>query len=238
MGLGLNSANDPTQTEIELPGTMQIRLLPDNMTNEQITDFKIHFGKWIVTNGVRELVETFAIYLDSVFMACLLMDQTVSKLNGEKRQRLLSGFHQRGISGKFQILKKRFGITIDFREHIESINRTRNCLTHRLGLVAVEDCNQEKRLDLKWRAFDISLREQNGKKTLINADNLPFVAENGGDIVLQMVDRKKSFKIGESIEIKGRELREICWTVIQTTEQIKSAVYKFANNQGIYIQLK
>jgi hypothetical protein len=46
-----------------LPGPGEMRYIPD-LSDEEVRTYKTDFGKWILTNGLRELVEAYEVSLD------------------------------------------------------------------------------------------------------------------------------------------------------------------------------
>ena len=64
------------QLKYELTDISPIHLVPSNVPEETIAHFKTEFGRWVITNGLRELIETFALFLDRTHNACLFMAAT------------------------------------------------------------------------------------------------------------------------------------------------------------------
>src|SRR5438105_1920638 len=71
LGLGFNAANDPQFKTYQLSKIATLTLVPDDVDPATLTHFKESFGHWIVGNGLRELMETFAIFLDQIYSATL-----------------------------------------------------------------------------------------------------------------------------------------------------------------------
>jgi hypothetical protein len=83
LGLGINAAIDSALRKYELSDISPIHLVPSNVPEETIAHFKTEFGRWIVANGLRELIETFALFLDRTHNACLFMASHKGKISFE-----------------------------------------------------------------------------------------------------------------------------------------------------------
>lgn len=53
--------------ETELPGRSQISVVPEPMPKTTLDDYVEQFHPWIIGNGLRELVETYAKFRDQVY---------------------------------------------------------------------------------------------------------------------------------------------------------------------------
>ena len=72
LGLGLNAAKREDFSDYQLPGDVPIRFVSDNLPADKVMEFKDAFAKWIISCGLRELMETFAVYLDGIHRASVL----------------------------------------------------------------------------------------------------------------------------------------------------------------------
>src|SRR5262245_60311535 len=71
MALGLRMAADNTVRSVQLDSNMRINFVPDPLTEAQSADVRANFGKWIISNGLRELDQHFAAYVDAIYPALL-----------------------------------------------------------------------------------------------------------------------------------------------------------------------
>jgi hypothetical protein len=69
LGLGLNAARDPDFKKYHLTDFAMFCVIPDNLSDNEISHIKEGFEKWVIVNGLRELVESFAIFLDRIHTA-------------------------------------------------------------------------------------------------------------------------------------------------------------------------
>jgi hypothetical protein len=157
-GLGLNAAADDGLTNFHLPGLVKISFVPHEATPDQLREYKTEFGRWILGNGFRETIEAFAVSLDRVYEACLMTkmhtDRTPVSLTG------LKTFHHAGIETKLARLKAEFGIEASGSVYLIALNKARNCLTHRRGVVGERDCDESGKLILRYKRFDLIFSER------------------------------------------------------------------------------
>ena len=71
LGLGLNAIKDPDFKDYKLPSWGTINFLPDEAAEETISLYKEEFSIWIIGCGLRELFETFSIFLNQICEASL-----------------------------------------------------------------------------------------------------------------------------------------------------------------------
>lgn len=73
MGLGLNAAYDENFQKYELTDITQIQIIRPNADSQTLKHYKEEFSLWIISCGLRELIETFAVFLDEINNSCILM---------------------------------------------------------------------------------------------------------------------------------------------------------------------
>jgi hypothetical protein len=234
LGLGLNASFDPSFQRYELADLSPIRLVPSDMPEETIAHFKSEFGRWIIACGLRELIERFAIFLDETHHACLLMATHKGTVSLEDATAWQSAFHYKGVDDKLKKFENRFSVCPRFPQHISTIQKLRNCFTHRRGIVGVEDCNGTDQLELKWMGFKLVAEHANGQTVELSMPlKEPIHFPEGGTIGLQFIERARYFKIDMLVTIEPKDLLEICNFVLMSTDEIIRSVVEFAKRLGI-----
>jgi hypothetical protein len=240
MGLGINAALDDNFTNYDLTKITQLQFVPPEVDNKTISHIKEEFGFWIITCGFRELIETFAIFLDRIHLASLHMGVSCKKILAEHARRIGPIFPKKGIKDKLPLLSSRFGIKTNNPHYIISINQARNCFVHRRGVVGIEDCQNSQCLEVKWMGFDIFIKTPS--KEIIVTPPIPqegiLIEEEGTIVGLKLPERTSSFKIGEKLIFSPRDLAEICQFVIFSTNEICSSFMEYAKSLGIKIDDK
>lgn len=240
MGLGLNAAYDNNFRNYELTDITQIQIVPPNADEKTITHYKEQFGLWIIMCRLRELTETFAVYLDKIQTACSLIALRRGKYTSDNLEKLRKTFLYKGIKGKLEILEKKFGIKAKNNDYLISISEVRNCFAHRRGIVGSEDCTKNNELVMKWKGIDLFIETSKGEIVPLNPP-LPkdgILMETDGHICLKFIERVETFKKGTVIKLSPRNLAEICNVILWSTGEIKASAIEYAKSIGIAIKLK
>lgn len=235
VGLGVNVARDGEFKKYQLSEYSTLEIMPNNLDDKSIAHIKEEFEKWVILNGVRELVESFGLFLDKVHIICLLMATQKKQISSDDAEKFGPAFERKGVEDKLTILRNRFGITSDKEKYFSSINQIRNCITHRKGQIGSEDLRDNKSFQLTWWGFDIFAETPSGEKHSL-IPPLPkegLFLKEGGKIMLQVKDRIIEYKLGDIVTLSPNELIEICYLVQLTTDDIVKSSYDYAKKIGI-----
>jgi len=234
MGLGLNAAYDSNFTAYQLTRLAPIQLVSPDADEKTITHYKEQFALWIITCGLRELVDTFAIFLDEIHHASLLISVSVGEASSSNVSAQRKKFHFEGMTKKLDLLKRDFDICPQNPEALNSIHQTRNCLTHRQGIVGPKDCFGGQSLIVKWSAIDFYVKTPSDEVILpfpIPQEGI-FVSE-GGEVKAGFSERQKAFPLHTVVNFNPRELAEICHFMLISTDEIIKAAEAYATKKGI-----
>jgi len=239
MGLGVNAALDAEFKDYQLTHITKLQLVPGTVDSEAIGRFKEDFKTWVEGNGLRELIETFSVFLDRIYEAALLIHVSKDKVDmaalGAKRH----WFNWKGFPNKLDILRSKFSVGPKHADDIVSINKARNCLTHRRGIVRQEDVDTSGRLRVAWLGLDVSAKTPSGGHHSVMelpAEGL-FLPE-GATICVQFVKREKLFEQGTPLRLSTRDLAEICWFFQRETDTTIQSVVKHAKANGVPLHVK
>lgn len=236
LGLGINAAEDSRLTDYILPALMQYVIVAPGAPDDKVQEFKEEFGKWIVANGLRELIEGFGLFLDEIYRAAILIKTRRAPDAGPDNARRLKSLHQSGVAKKITRLHDEFGIQVVFADHYHSLYAARNCFTHRRGVVAQRDCNDGDNLVISWRALDLSFQGEDGEMTTLPSDATePFSVEKGALIQTRTVDRRKEFAIGSRLLLSPHDLTEICFTSQISVQETRGKLLEYAKSEGINV---
>jgi len=236
LGLGINAAVDPNFRRYQLTGVTNIQLLPDALPEDRIDHFKEEFRLWIEAGGFRELVESFASYLDGIHHVCMLMAASTSAQAATDLQERQSRFAGQGVPNKLNILSQNYGVTPAHTSHLVSLGKARNCLTHRRGIVGPEDVGAGTSLRVTWLGADMFVEEPNGNRIPFEHDTPPIFLPDGGTVCMQMIGRERDFNLGQKLLLTARDLAEICWFYTREAGSLRQSLIQFAERSGIRIQ--
>jgi len=230
MGLGVNAAMDTEFTNYQLTHLTKIQLVPD-VAPEVVSHFKDEFKIWIEANGFRELVETFSKYLDSLHQACLVIAK-----GKEKQQKT---FEQQGFPNKLNLLDSGFSVGPKYVEYLKTLNKARNCFTHRRGIVGQEDLTRSNSLSVLWLGMDLFVETPTGEKHMLNV--IPeggLLLPDGGSVMMQMMERERTFAIGSQVKFSTLDLAEICWFFDREAHSPLASAVEFAKKSGVTVNEK
>jgi len=135
------------------------------------------------------------------------IESELDKINIE-----IEKFH---IPNFIQNIEKLLGKPLPLREEIESINKIRNCLVHRHGIVSGKDVkySDDESLRLKWISIQ-SYTIINGEKHIITYE----MRKKGitlYNLSHEFISNEKVFKVGEKISLNINEFNGVAATCSQ-----------------------
>lgn len=239
LGLGVNAARDPDFRQYELNHLSLIQATPPNLSHEQVDEFKGHFEDWIVRNALREIIESFDLFLEKLHHSCLLIGTAKGCVEEDEANRWGKKLHYGGVDDKLKLLRKRFGVTTEKEAYFQAITQARNCVTHRRSVVGAKDADDNGELHLKWwRIGRMFIKRDSGREIEI-APPFPeggIQLEEAGKVCIKFTNNERTFKVGDPIIFKPEDILEICeLTKLATSELLKSFV-TFAQDKGVELR--
>jgi len=236
LGLGINASTDPNFKQYQLTDVTHIQLLPADLSEQSISHLKEEFGTWVVGNGLRELIETFSVFLDQIHHACIAIassGEESTKLEIDKKQ---SSFAMRGFPKKLKILNNSYSVSPSNSDYLRTLNQARNCLTHRRGVVARVDCNKSDKLSIDWLGVHFLIVEPNGSTHVIDRQiEEGIYLRDGGKLKLKTVERSRRFAVGDLVKFSTKDLAEICWFVLREAQATITSAVEYAKNKGVQV---
>ncbi|MBM2713500.1 hypothetical protein JQK88_20210 [Mesorhizobium caraganae] len=204
--------------------------MPQEVTVETSQAFVRDFESWTITNGFRDLVETFSVFLVAVFSIAYILERgTVLK---EDHDKAIRKFDRGGVEAQLAALTKTLGLDGGFSQMFVSLNSARKCMAHRRGIVSLEDTGPlEESFVLRWRTRSLMLEDE-GDATLAPYRDEPLYVEKGEAILYAEVERTTVFSLGEQIRLSRHDLSEICYGVMIATECVRERLINLGRKQG------
>lgn len=232
-GLGTNAARDPNLTNFDLPGLMKLsysRSVPN------LEEIKPEFERWILANAFREAVESFAVALDRSYEA-LLLGEWVKTGKRPELSRFRTFFHV-GVEKKVDVLCAEFGVTTAIAPYFASLNKARNCLAHRMGIVGPMDLTEGNALVVRYRRMEFILIEDSGREQTIPVDT-------GGTFRLdspcrraeiRFAEEQRRFALGARLLLEPSDVKYIFWTLNRCGIELKSSITAKLREMGFPIK--
>jgi hypothetical protein len=228
-GLGTNAARDPNLTDFDLPGLLKLSY---SRSTPNIEEIKVEFGRWVLANAFREAVESFALALDRSYEVLLLCEWTTTR----KRPTIgrFRKFHHAGVEGKLEILHTEFQIETVAALYFRSLNKARNCLTHRMGVVGLADCTEERALVVRYRRMEFVAIEENGSEQILPFDSGgTFQTGSAFRVALRYKEEECRFALGARLLLEPSDVKHIFWTLNQCGLELKSSIIAKLQQMGV-----
>ena len=220
MGLGLNAAAREDFNDYQLsklphaPGQteMLIDFFPTDLPVERVRELKAEFAKSVISSGLRELIEHYALLLDTIHNYSLVTLQvngkigTIDPVKAQKEFKLTPGF-----SKKFKLLAERFGIEVPHAATLTGLYLARNAFTHAFGVVMPNHCSEGREvLAVTWGAFQTIAVGSDSRQevSIISLIGKPTTEEM--QVKIRQITREREYKVGARVEFSQQDLSEIC----------------------------
>lgn len=203
MAIGLSAAKDDSLASLKLDPDFPIEFLPHPPSPELLLNARIHFGQWVIGSGLRELTHGFALFLDRLYEALLIVKYHGTKVPGRELQHQMKLMLDEGrLIEKLVRIETSFGLSAKFKDCFPAISLARDALAYNIGVIRARDCNEDQTLRLKW-------------------------------IGLKSEHRERCFTAGERIDLSAYELSEICWTFGKQADELIDQLMLAAQFKGI-----
>jgi hypothetical protein len=187
------------------------------VSRSEVRRRKDSFKVWILTRGFQECSKALQASLREAYlyvrMAAVDFNQITTA--GQLNAAIKSAQHE---AAWLQVPKLIEGISssltapIALREHVLSINKVRNCLEHRYGVVSGQDINERvtDSLVLRWRRGRLVANKGDHHFEVGPGSRV----EAGYTINLGFEDKSRSFARGETVDISVAEFNEVAMTCL------------------------
>jgi hypothetical protein len=235
LGLGVNAARDCEFKKYQLNEITLFRVMPDKVDDSQIEEFKEHFEQWIVRSALREITESFSVFLDTVNKACLRMAVSKQQVSAEAAPKLERNFDHEGLDDKLKLLREQFAVTTVREKYFSAINQARNCITHRRSIVGEKDLDGDGAFLLHWWKMEMLIETESGKEIPFGSPprKEPIVMEEPGTVCARITENIKTYKKGDVLTLTPEDLCEIIFLTQMVTSEILRSLIAYAQSIGI-----
>jgi len=239
VSFGLQAADRLEIESLEMPDLhFQVRAA-QNLAME-IEQAREEFRTWVLLNGLRDCVDAIGPSLEWARKVCFIWSREGEVTEIEEGKLRLSGqisgeewrahiidearsLEYKSLRDKLDHLQDKYHLPQpELSEAILSINKARNCLTHRDGIVGPIDLKDksEEELLVKWRKYEFQVRGEEGTRVL----ELGVPVQEGGELFIGLVNVSKKFALGDRILFSPAEFVEISMTFLLFAMQIENEI--------------
>lgn len=233
VGFSLNSANRADLTNFHAENTY-LQHVPESLPEERLVNFKDGYRKWAVNNGIRELVESHGLFLNTIYFSCRLFHAVTRREKFDAIQLACQQFEQLSELRKLKKFQNDLGFSAGLETQIESIIKARNSITHRWSKVVGES------ITVNWRCPQVFILYDDGSERILTMPiNEPISVRRSnddrqdGDICIRFIDKSRNFSPDSLIEFEINEFQEICWTFDLSLRETIKSVKAYASGLGI-----
>ncbi|MCF6127338.1 hypothetical protein EN904_16300 [Mesorhizobium sp. M7A.F.Ca.CA.001.07.2.1] len=237
MGVGTNAiAVDPPISHI-LSDNVQFHFVPPDPSDEMKRHYLEEFESWTIGNCLRDLADSFSMFLtEAFFIHLLLQTMTYSESEDLKAKRK---FEKLNVGAQYSWLALDLQLRPDLGEMFETFRLARNCLSHRMGNVTLEDAPSGE-LRIRWCLFGASVVGEDGQSVLMDNATIgtdqSFVAR-GGPIMLGMHWKERAFPVGTAIRLSRHDLSEMCMGVTLVAEHVVQKLIEYTRAKGVPVNV-
>jgi hypothetical protein len=184
------------------------------------------------------VADRYSIFLDQIYYVCLLYSSHGNKYTNEliasfERNKKL--FHKKNFSDKLKELNNQFQISPFKSDCLLSLQATRNCLTHRDGIVGAIDLKSNKEFVASWTGFHIYGVDPSGNEIDLNTISTGVMELPGNtDVMLkQNADKNKKFEQDQKINFTSKEFAEILLYLKNEADYMLNCILKFSEKMGV-----
>ncbi len=198
---------------------------------------KVETENWLIRSFLKDAIELTNTFLEECRAICALYRlHALAPATGEDFNRIFDEerkrFNRLGLPDKLKELSGEFEVSSPLESHILSINRARNCLVHRLGIVTDRDIDDTGELVITWRTTQFSATNPDGSQRII-LDKPGMLVQEGWTIKVSILDQKKSFKLGDTIKLTYDELYNSVMTFFVFATSIVKSIEEYSAKLGI-----
>src|SRR5581483_6065941 len=191
--------------------------------NLSIEERRTHYSNWVLSKGFQDLARGIRGMLEEAYFYVFTLDFLVksgsTKTTWGALQQKIQEYRKQAEEANFPDLMKAVngGLSspLHFEKEFLSLQKVRNCLEHRDGVVGEKDADKDtKSLKLYLPQLKIygekdGTRTEIGKGSFVEKDTL---------IIIKNEIQEREFKLGERIAFKPEEFHDIgfgCWAFVQ-----------------------
>lgn len=220
--LAINGLSEEEYSKpLQLEYTYSQRTLPTR-TFEEIASAVTITTDLLIYHQLVKIIHKYVEVSYKIYMS-LMQEKTGNTIIDFENhiKNLCMTFHKKNFPTKLETICNDLCLT-DTLDSLTEINRVRNCLEHRAGVVSDIDCDRNKKyMSINFRYPQITTPD--GK--ISPTSNIKGMQEHRIDFI----DSKKKFKIGETIRFNFEENTQLIFSINACFKVIVDGIYNTLN---------
>jgi len=194
----------------------------------------VEWSRWILLNGFRDAAESVHALLEELLVVLAYlklktdsgMVEWLKLEDYEAKER--RPIHRLGYRDKRAKVVSYVALDAGLLSEVDSIMTARNCLVHRNGTVTEKEV-VDGSFELRWHRMAMYAVKDGISREVDRGE----VLWPGEVLRLNVRPRRKSFPLGEQIQLSAAEFSEICWTLIWFAQNVADAVQRHGQSVGV-----
>ena len=208
---------------------------PSKSGRMDFTRARNEYEKWLVRNFLGEGINYTQVFLEECRTICAIYSISNRQIRGHEYNKAINEekkkYHNYGLPKKLETLREKYSVYSDSESNILSLNKLRNCIVHRLGIVSERDVTEDDQLTIRMRCLGIFAKNpETGEE--IEVDKKTRV-EKGWSIIGRSHEKSKSFKLNESVSLDYNEMTHCIYTFFFFAASMKESITEFGKRLGI-----
>lgn len=235
LGLAERFLEGELPRSLSVDGNIQIRLLPDPISDELAAELVPEFRHWIISNALRELDQFLSLMLDEcwdIIEACrIVVGEQPTNYVWQRidMQTNVAIKHRRVLeaTGKYA------GPHIEDNAYLETLSNARNCISHNLGVVDARRAPNGS-LTIRWLRFRTKI-VQGENVYFMDEVQLPFQlpGDEEGSVQLEVAVAERQYQLADRVTISPHELLQIALLYQMIIDRLVMAMQERAREAGV-----
>jgi hypothetical protein len=172
------------------------------------------YTTWLLAKGYHELARATREMLEEAYLYVELYKTIGTTITGK----LVFDLREQAGGFRFPVLLARINEALPrsliFAAEMQSLQKVRNCLEHRNGIVGQSDVDETGKLRLVLPVYAPFAQEEDGDVEL----HVGYRAKKETQIAFRRISRERTYELGERVAFSAEEFSEIahsCWMLSQ-----------------------
>ncbi len=226
---GVRAARHPDIQDHSFPDLMFNHSFVEQPSSNEVQEYKKEFERWILACSFREALESMELTLQRLYDICV---RTAVKTEQELDSKIKK-FRISPLPQKLTALSQ-WGISTPKADLVLSLQKLRNCLSHRMGLVMKEDCSEDGVLVVTLFHMQPIVTHTDGTRTSIPLDAAPgFEVVKEGIAGIQCIETLLRFPVNSPVRLKETEVVGSLQTLYFAALELKQSAFEAFSRLGL-----
>lgn len=211
LGIALNALAGTDFANVpRVPGSM----MAFGLTSSEPVDFeerRTAYTNWLLSKAFQDLARSINEALQEAYFYVEVLNLQGGESTWGDLMETFRDIRRRANQMNFPDLLRavstRLKTPLQFADEYNSLQKVRNCLEHRAGVVGERDLDADRNLKLRFPTFEVVIK--NGDKEIVVAEQKEIFLEAGGSIGFRIGRIEKEYKLGERVLLTPHEFQRI-----------------------------